>query len=139
MQTPLNYSICHPLTLYLLFWQKKKVKNEDPGIYFKYLDCECVNVRSHVCGCDQLKKGPRARTSHTCFRVHFARTRTCATAHRTCACAHAPSQLIPRKFPFIETNLFALQNQYFVLMFNPKRKNHWLLQEVKMTFVTFGI
>ena len=77
------------------FLAEKKVKNEDPGIYFKYLDCECVNVRSHVCGCDQLKIGPHARTSHTCFRVHFARTHTCATAHHTCACAHAPSQLIP--------------------------------------------
>jgi hypothetical protein len=29
-------------------------------------------------------------------RSRFARTR--ATAHRTCACAHAPSQLIPCKF-----------------------------------------
>ena len=37
------------------------------------------NVWSHVCGCDQWKKGPHASTSHTCFRVHFTRTR--ATAH----------------------------------------------------------
>jgi len=38
---------------------------------------------------------PHARTSRTLFRMDFARTRTRATAHRTCACAHAPSQLRP--------------------------------------------
>ena len=38
---------------------------------------------------------PHALTSRTLFRMDFARTRTRATAHRTCACAHAPSQLIP--------------------------------------------
>ena len=37
-------------------------------------------MQSHVCGCDRGKNGPRACTSHTCFRGHFARTRTCATA-----------------------------------------------------------
>ena len=40
-------------------------------------------------------KGPHARTSRTLSRMDFARTCTRATAHRTCACAHAPSQLIP--------------------------------------------
>ena len=38
---------------------------------------------------------PHAHTSRTLFRKDFARTRTRATANRTCACAHAPSQLIP--------------------------------------------
>ena len=42
------------------------------------------------------KNQPHARTSRTLFRMDFARTRV--TAHRTCACAHAPSQLIPCKF-----------------------------------------
>ena len=41
------------------------------------------------------KNEPHARTSRTLFRKDFARTRTRATAHRTCVCAHAPSQLIP--------------------------------------------
>ena len=44
------------------------------------------------------KNEPHARTSHTLFRMDFAHTRTRATAHRTCACAHAPSQLIPWYF-----------------------------------------
>ena len=41
------------------------------------------------------KNEPHAHTSRTLFRKDFARTRTRATTHRTCACAHAPSQLIP--------------------------------------------
>ena len=41
------------------------------------------------------KKGLHARTSRTLSRMDFARTRV--TALRTCACAHAPSQLIPCK------------------------------------------
>ena len=40
------------------------------------------------------KRAARTHIPHT-FRMDFARTRTRATAHRTCACAHAPSQLIP--------------------------------------------
>ena len=38
-------------------------------------------------------KGPHARTFRTFSRMDFALTRT--TTHRTCAGAHAPSQLIP--------------------------------------------
>ena len=53
------------------------------------------NVWSHVCGVWSGQKCPRAHTSHTCFKSLFARTRTRATAHRTCACAHAPSQPMP--------------------------------------------
>ena len=55
------------------------------------------NVWSHVCGVWPAQKWSRAHTSHTCFKSLFARTRTRATAHRTCACAHAPSQPIPCK------------------------------------------
>ena len=40
------------------------------------------------------KNEPHARTSRTLFRMNFARTHTRATANRTCACAHAPSQLL---------------------------------------------
>ena len=51
------------------------------------------------------KNEPHARTSRTLFRMEFARTRTRATAHRTCACAHAPSQLIPWYFLSRRTNI----------------------------------
>ena len=53
-----------------------------------------------------LKNEPHARTSHTLFRKDFARTR--ATAHRTCVCAHAPSQLIPWKLIRIRVILVML-------------------------------
>ena len=51
---------------------------------------KCVALRTP-------EKGPHARTFRTHLRLPFARTRTRATAHRTCACAHAPSQLTPWK------------------------------------------
>jgi hypothetical protein len=38
----------------------------------------------HVCGCDQWKKGPRARTLHTCFRGHFAHTHVCDRTSHVC-------------------------------------------------------
>ena len=41
------------------------------------------------------KNEPQSRTSRTLFRMGSACTR--ATAHHMCACAHAPSQLIPCK------------------------------------------
>ena len=41
------------------------------------------------------KKEPHTRTLHTLLRMVFACTRTCATAHHTCACAHAPWQPMP--------------------------------------------
>ena len=47
------------------------------------------------------KKVPHTRTSRSLSRMDFARTRTRATTHRTCACAHAPSQLIPCKITTI--------------------------------------
>ena len=53
------------------------------------------NVWSHVCGVWPPQKCSRAHTSHTCFKSLFVRTRTRATAHRTRACAHAPSQPMP--------------------------------------------
>ena len=56
------------------------------------------NVWSHVCGVWPAQKWSRAHTSHTCFKSLFAGTRTRATAHRTCACAHAPSQPMPWSF-----------------------------------------
>ena len=55
-------------------------------------------VTKSVQKCDRTshtQNEPHARTSRTLFKMDFARTRTRATAHRTCACAHAPSQLIP--------------------------------------------
>ena len=53
------------------------------------------------------KNEPHARTSRTLFRMDFARTRTRATAHRTCACAHAPSQLIAcKKYRLYEKKIF---------------------------------
>ena len=61
------------------------------------------NVWSHVCGVWPAQKWSRAHTSHTCFKSLFARTRTRATAHRTCACAHAPSQ--PMSWCFVPVSL----------------------------------
>ena len=51
--------------------------------------CEKYGRTSHT-----QKWAARTHT-RTLFRKDFARTRTHATAHRTCACAYAPSQLIP--------------------------------------------
>ena len=56
------------------------------------------NVWSHVCGVWPAQKWSHAHTSHIWFKSLFTRTRTHATAHRTCACAHAPSQPIPCLF-----------------------------------------
>ena len=46
-----------------------------------------------VCGAWPAQKCSCSNTLHTFFKSLFARTP--ATAHRTCACAHAPSQPIP--------------------------------------------
>ena len=49
----------------------------------------CKSVLAHRTPQNKL----HACTSHTLFRMNFARTRTNATAHRTFACVDAPSQL----------------------------------------------
>ena len=56
---------------------------------------KCAKVWSHI---GTPKNEPHARTSHTHFRMLFARTRTLATAYRMCACTHAPSQPMPCKY-----------------------------------------
>ena len=48
------------------------------------------------------KNEPHARTSRTLSRIDFERTRTRATAYRTCA--HAPSQLIPWQLVYFDKN-----------------------------------
>ena len=47
-------------------------------------DRMCVSVTSEKMAC----------LPHSWFSGHFARTRTCGTAHHTCACTHVPSQPI---------------------------------------------
>ena len=68
-----------------------KWQNQEYTSVFLEKCAKCVVARVWVW---PMKKGPRARTSHTCFRVHFARTCTRVTAYRSCACAHATSQPI---------------------------------------------
>ena len=51
----------------------------------------CKSVIAHC----TPQNEPEARTLHILFRMNFERTRTLATAHRTCVCAHAPSQPMP--------------------------------------------
>ena len=66
---------------------------------------------SHVCVCDQLKKGLHARTSHKVFRGHFARTR--ATTHRTCVRART-----------FTTHTLPFQKWHFVKEIGPRIKLH---------------
>jgi hypothetical protein len=47
------------------------------------------NVWLHMCGCDQWKKGPHARTSHTYFRGYFAQTHTCDRTSQPIPCIFA--------------------------------------------------
>ena len=63
-------------------------------IFWQFCPKKCAKVCKSAVAHRTSKKGPHARTSRTLSRMDFARTRTRATAHRTCACAHAPSQLI---------------------------------------------
>ena len=83
--------------------QKKMFQNgigrSSSRIVFK---TSCIFWPQKVCKSVQMcgrtlhvKKGPHACTSHTLSRMDFPLTCTCATTHCTCACAQAPSQLIP--------------------------------------------
>ena len=66
------------------------------------------------------KNERNARTSRKLFRKDFARTRTRATAHRMCACAHAPSQLIPY---YVVVQLFDIHIWWFTCCFHTPLKN----------------
>ena len=60
-----------------------------------FLEFVTFLIHMWVRTCVGVTSGKKARISHTCFRCHFARTHTRATAHRMCACAHTPLQPIP--------------------------------------------
>ena len=65
------------------------------SIFWQFCPKKCAKVCKSAITHRTPKKGPHARTSRTISRMDFAHTSTCSTAHRTCACAYAPSQLIP--------------------------------------------